>query len=180
MTGMINRTFRFMSVMMFLHLYKGLIRPHLDASPVWGPMLLQDMRSIESVQRVATKMITEIRDWVYSQRLIHLNLPTLEFRRLRYNMIQIYKYLNNYSKTSYKILHLATNQHYCTRGHRFKLLKRRFNLRLRSNSFAFRSIDFWNGLPAYVVESEDLISFKANLHVAWNNHSMKYKPTFYA
>ena len=49
---------------------------------------------LESVQRRATKMIHETKNLSYPERLKAVNLPTLAFRRLRGDMIQVYKYLN--------------------------------------------------------------------------------------
>jgi hypothetical protein len=53
--------------------------------------------------------------------------------------------------------------HNNTRGHRFKLVKRKFTTDLSKFSFFNRVVDPWNALPAYVVESESLSAFKCNL-----------------
>ncbi|KAF2359635.1 hypothetical protein FHG87_009610 [Trinorchestia longiramus] len=45
-------------------------------------------------QRRATKMIPELRSFSYERRLQHLELISLEQRRLRGKLIKTYKYLN--------------------------------------------------------------------------------------
>ena len=44
---------------------------------------MKDMTQIENVQRRATKMIPEMKNLTYWQRLRKLNLPTVEYRRQR-------------------------------------------------------------------------------------------------
>ena len=53
----INRSFASTDKTMFLHLYKSLVRPHLEyASPVRYPFLKKHQTAIENVQRRATKL----------------------------------------------------------------------------------------------------------------------------
>ena len=51
--------------------------------------------AIEDVQRRATKLILEIIKICYLERLKKLNLPTLAYRRIRGQMIEVYKIINN-------------------------------------------------------------------------------------
>ena len=51
-------------------LYKSLVRPHLEyAVQFWSPHLCRDIDKIERVQRKVSKMIPEIRNHCYQQRL---------------------------------------------------------------------------------------------------------------
>jgi ribonuclease P/MRP protein subunit RPP40 len=54
-------------------------------------MSKSDIKIIESVQRRSTGMVLETRYLEYPERLKELNLATLELRRIRGNLIQIYK-----------------------------------------------------------------------------------------
>ena len=48
---------------------------------------------IERVQRRATKLIEGLRDVSYSERLSHTGLISMEKRRVRDNLIQVFKML---------------------------------------------------------------------------------------
>ena len=53
----------------------------------------------ERVQRRATKLVTYIKDMPYSGRLRALSLITLKTRRVRDDLIQTYKIINNVDHT---------------------------------------------------------------------------------
>ena len=54
-----------------------------------------------------------------------------------------------------------------TRGHSLKLVKQRARFSLRQNVFSQRVINDWNALPAYVVDSPTLNTFKSRLDKNW-------------
>ena len=59
--GLINRTFQYREPEMIIKLYKSLVRPQLECgNAIWGPYYTIDQKSIESIQRRATKMIPHI------------------------------------------------------------------------------------------------------------------------
>ena len=69
-----------------------MVRPHLEyASCVWCPHLKKDKDLIEQVQRRATRFVPETKGLSYNNRLIELQLPTLNFRRQRTDIIQTFK-----------------------------------------------------------------------------------------
>ena len=61
---------------------------------VWSPFRKKDIVTIENVERRATKMIPELKELSYKERLKKLYLPTLVYRRNRGDMIEVYKILN--------------------------------------------------------------------------------------
>ena len=76
-------------------LYKAMVRPHLEYDNViWGPYYQADIKSLESIQRRATKLITALKDNAYKERLIELKLPSLVYRRRRGDMMQMFKIMN--------------------------------------------------------------------------------------
>ena len=84
-----------------LPLYKSLVRPHLEyAVQFWSPDLRRDIDKLERVQRKATKMIPEIRNPSHQQRLKELELISLVQRRLRGQLIEVFKYLNRFNNIS--------------------------------------------------------------------------------
>ena len=76
-----------------LPLYKTLVWPHLEyAVQFWAPVLRRDVLELERVHRMAAKLIMGLEDLSNWKRLQALNLFSLEKRRLRGDMISMYKY----------------------------------------------------------------------------------------
>ena len=92
--GLIRRAYTYLDEENFLLLYKALVRPHIEyANQVWAPHLKKHIVEIENVQRRAAKLIPGFKNLTYEERLKRLNLPTLAYRRLRGDMIELYKIL---------------------------------------------------------------------------------------
>ena len=93
--GLIFRTFTFMDREMFINLFKSLVRPHLEyATTIWAPIYKKDAIQIENVQRRATRLVSDLKNLSYTERLKTLGLQSLIYRRDRADMIQVYKILN--------------------------------------------------------------------------------------
>ena len=106
-------------------------------------------------------MIVECRGMSYEERLDELDLMSLEKRRVRGDLIEVYKIINNLDKIEFSKFFVMSNS--ITRGHKYKLSKNRNSLEVRQNFFSQRVVDVWNHLPAKVVESESLNVFKSRL-----------------
>ena len=76
-----------------------MVRPHLEyANSIWGPFYQGDIKKAEAIQHRATKLIPELKDIAYEDRLSTLQLPSLNYRRKRGDMIQMYKIVNNMAR----------------------------------------------------------------------------------
>ena len=121
--GIIKRNFQYLSDECFVTLYKSVVRPHLEyAQGVWSPHRIgQTKKNIEKVQMRATKMVSRLKVLPYNERLRELNLPTLRYRRLRGDMIELYKMIMGiYNKEiSLGIKYNTSN----LRGNRYKLFQ---------------------------------------------------------
>ena len=94
--GIVFRTFTYMHKEMFLNLYKSIVRPHLEyAVMVCTPLFKKDMIAIENVQRRATKLVSSIINLTYQGRLKCLGLPSLEYKRKRADLIEVFKIMND-------------------------------------------------------------------------------------
>ena len=174
--GIIRRTFQNLEPDVFLPLYKSLVRSHLEyGHAIWNPYLLKHIRHIEKVQRYATRCINGFKHLSYPERLSKLKLPTLRFRRLRGDVIEVYKLLNGLYDEDVKLnLQPALRR---TRGHDYKLYKGQTpNTELRRHFFSNRIVDVWNGLPEQVVMAVSLNSFKNQLDKYWKDHPLLYDP----
>jgi len=81
---------------MFVTLYKSLVRPIIEyGNTIWGPHFTVEQQNIEKVQHRATRILTNLHGNSYSDRLQILGLPTLKYRRLRRDMILLYRLVNN-------------------------------------------------------------------------------------
>ncbi|CAG2250997.1 unnamed protein product [Mytilus edulis] len=173
--ALIRISFDYLEKDMFIILYKSIIRPLLEYSTtVWSPYLKKDIRRIEKIQRRATKLVPSIKMLSYVERLRALGLPTLEYRRDRYDMIQVYKALHGIDDIKWQnMFELSTNS---TRGHPWKLSKKRCNSTQRLHSFSQRIIDQWNSLSTVTVCAESVNIFKNHINDEhWNGK--KLNPT---
>ena len=158
--GMIKRNITCKNKNIVTRLYKALVRPKLEfCIQAWRPYLKKDIDKIERVQHRATKMIEECRGLGYEDRLKVTGLTTLEDRRVRGDMIEVFKMLKGISKVdSSRWFSLAENSR--TRGHSYKLVKCRSRLDVRKNFFGQRVVNTWNSLPEAVVAADSVNSFK--------------------
>lgn len=175
--GIINRTFKYMDKDMFLTLYKSLVRPHLEyGSTVWAVINKKEAILIENVQRRATRLIREIQHLSYGDRLKYLGLPSLQYRRLRADMVETYKIFNDIDKVDKSIFPVRESR---TRGHKHKIFKKHSRTNRRKYSFSQRVVDHWNALPTDIVEAKSVNIFKSVLNAHWKNFPIKFVPDFY-
>ena len=170
---LIKNCFKYLDAPMFKMLYKSLIRPHLEyATPIWSPITKSEKIRIEGVQRRATKLVPELSNLPYKERLQHLKLPSLEYRRTRADILLLYNYINNNviinTDTRCKICRTSTNMlspiTSGTRGHpfRFKILR---HPNIRNRFFTTRTLPIWNNLKEETVMASTLNGFKNKLSV---------------
>ena len=93
MFGVLKNTFVSRDVEIWKRLYTSLIRPHLEfAVPVWNPQLKKDINLLEKVQRRVTKWPHSLRGLGYKSRCDKLGLTSLQTRRTRGDLIQMFKF----------------------------------------------------------------------------------------
>ena len=101
--------------------------------------------ALENVQRRTTKQINGMSDMSYPDRLRKLKLPTLAYRRIRGDMIEIYKLLHGkYDSNTSNIINLYKDHNKLnerTRGHMWKICHERSRLNLRKESFPNRAVN---------------------------------------
>ena len=116
-------------------------------------------------------MVSSLRMLSYENRLKKLNLPTLSFRRLRGDMIEVYKIITGKNEKNCQ-LELKMNKKVNTRGNQYKLYQSHSRLDIRKYFFTNRVVAIWNSLPDYVVMVESTVLFKKRLDKFWSNQAM--------
>ena len=161
LVGIMKRTYKYLDKESFLLLYKSLIRPHLEyANVIWSPIFKYQSITIERVQRRATKILAETKGMSYEQRLKYLQLPSLKYRRLRGDMIQMFKIIkeiddvdpdNFFEKSSFEK----------TRNSAEKVSLRFTKSNIKKHCFSVRAAQNWNTkLTPLTKLTDDLNTFK--------------------
>ena len=140
------------------------VRPLLEyCSSVWSPFTATNISKIEAVQRSFTRNITGLSSCCYNDRLYNLHLELLEIRRLKCDLVTVYKLIHGYlgvcSDVFFEIF-IDSN----TRGHQYKIRKQYCSVNAFKYNFPNRCIDAWNSLPATVVNAATLHDFKRKLN----------------
>lgn len=156
MLGLVNRTILHKDKGIMVALYKSLVRPIMEyCSPAWSPHYVKDKQLIERIQHRFTRMIPGMKDVPYEERLRRLHLWSLEERRNRADVIEVFKMFKGYSDISpLQFFEMAPAVN--TRGHSMKLQKKYSNLDLRKYFFSERVVRYWNGLSQECVSAESI------------------------
>ena len=161
MVSNIRTTFSHLSEPLVIKIIETIVRPKLEyAQVVWAPHLKKHIRKIERVQRAATKLVPNLQDKDYQERLQALKLPSLEERRKRGDMIQLFKCVNQIDKIDRED-YIEMDLNGRTRGgHELKLRLPGSVTDVKKYSFPARAIHDWNKLPREVVRAGSIQNFK--------------------
>ena len=145
-----------------LFLFLTYIRPILEyVTPIWSPYLINEIDRVESVQRRFTKFLSGYYDLSYVERLNRLKIKSLEERRINFDLILVYKIVNNLICLDRReFFEFAST---VTRGHNLKININYCRTNIKKFAFPNRIINCWNSLPEDVVNSPSLNSFKRKI-----------------
>ena len=173
--GLIRRSFTFLDSDSFKKLFKAMVRPHIEFSnTVWHPRTKKLKDQIENIQRRGSKCINNLAHLSYEERLKHLNLPCLCYRKIRGDLIEAYKMTHNaYDDALPMPLSMAPAHYRTTRG-KFKMVKTHNKHRVTRQFFKNRIINFWNKLPDDVKDSPTINTFKNRLDSYLDKYNIRY------
>ena len=110
-------------------------------------------------------MIPGLENLEYEDRLKRLGLESLEDRRIRGDLIQLYKYVKGFDKTDIQNWIVMDNQEMTRRAHDYKLRFLACDSDLKRTAFPNRVIQKWNRLPERVVCANTISKFKEEYDV---------------
>ena len=122
---------------------------------------MKHLNLIERVQKRAKKLVNGYASMDYDERLKNLGLTTLRFRRLRGDLIEMYKHFNTHDKEAQT-------------GPSFKPRERPSRQHKHQVILPAAERKAWNCLPRDVVEAENVNCFKNALDNHLKDHPMKY------
>jgi len=101
------------------------------------------------LQHRATTLVSGLEKLTYEERLDLLGLTTLEERRLRRDMIEVFKILKGfYVMSSSTFFTLSSSG---LRRHSLKLFKNQYSSNIGKFSFSNRVVEHWNTVTEHVV-----------------------------
>ena len=158
----IRRNFSYIDKRAFCVLYNQRIRPHLDyGMTVCPPETAAEANLLERVQAKATALVHGMKGLNAEERRKKLGLMTLEQRRERGDLIEVYKILKGLTRIDparfWEVRGDARNgarlvKEFATNGKR-----------QRKNFFSYRVIQRWNLLPSKIKTAPSLETFKNRL-----------------
>ena len=149
---------------LLLRAFCTFVRPLLEfSSIIWSPYYKKNINKLESVQRSFTKAIDKLHSCSYKERLLNLNLVSLQHRRLISDLLMCYKILHGLVDIDAPCF--FTRAH-CTstRGNSLKLAKIPVVSERDKNFYCNRIVNIWNNLPDHVVTSSSIAGFKRSIY----------------
>ena len=93
-------------------------------------------------------------------------MMSLRARRVLLDMIEVFRIVKGIDNIDYtQFFTLNTNP---TRNNGYKLDVKQFNTNIMGNFFSRRTVKYWNKLPAEVVSTENVQTFKNRLKKIFN------------
>ena len=155
---MVRRNITYKEKRLIIPLYKAIVRPHFEyCIETWRPYRKKDIDTLERIQRRATKIISQLSDLSYEERLKECGLTTVETRRLRGVQTEVCKILNGYENIDRNIF-FSLKKDNRTRLHEVTLVKNQCRLDIRK--YLFYTISEWNKLSTDCVTASSLNMFK--------------------
>ncbi len=155
----IRVAFKFLNEEMVKIFITQFLRPSLEyAAVVWNPHMIKHITKLEKIQRVITRWVPGLKNLQYEDRLRHLGIPSLAQRRERGDMIALFRCVHgmDYIDQTNFVLPAVGR----TRGHDYKLLRRRARKDVRKFGFPDRLVEKWNKLPNDLVCAQSIQAFK--------------------
>ena len=160
-SGLIRRNIAYGDKRLIIPQYVSLVRPHLEyCIQAWRPHMIKYIDKLERVKRRATRLISEISQFSYEERLPQCRLTILETRRIRGDQIEVFKIMHGYEVLNKYICFFRIKNDSRTRGHGLSIIKSHSRLDIRKYTFSQRVVNYWNKLPEECINAHSVNMFK--------------------
>ncbi len=139
--------------------------PGEDTSEGWPHA---ESQVLESVQKLAVKLVKGLRHVSYEAALQRLQLFSLIRRRIRGDLICMYKIMHGLLDFLCDAV-FADPTRIGLRGHTLKIYQQRCKTRRRQHAFSLRVVPYWNKLPEDIVTATSVETFKFQLDGQWQS-----------
>jgi hypothetical protein len=150
-----------------LVLFNSLVRSKLEyCNVIWNPYLIKDIVKIESIQRSYTNKIFGMDKYNYWERLEKLNIMSLQRRRERNLILNIWKIKNEFNPNDINLT-FKENKRFGAIKANLKPLPKLLTgkaLTLYEESFQINAAKLWNILPGELTKISSLAIFKTKLN----------------
>ena len=149
-------------------LYCSLVLPQLEyCCFLWSPYTIKHRALIESIQRRATKFILNYppSEVSYLDRLVHLRMLPLEYRRELRDLLLLYKFKNGMMFINSNDYFIPKTSYYRTRNsdiNNLSSLATHKQTYFQSSYFP-RAVRIWNDLPSSFKDCPSILSFKKKI-----------------
>ena len=162
--GQMSRSFTYRDKHVWINLYKSYVRPHLEyCIQAWCPWTQKDKEILENVQKRVIRMTSGLSSSTYEEKLKEVGLTTLEERRERGDMIEVWKILHNKEDvdpaTWFKLASEHSEQETRMSSDPWNVKIPTSKTEARKHFFSVRTPAKWNNLPREIKSAEMLISF---------------------
>jgi hypothetical protein len=163
-TNLLFRSFISGNVSILTRAFLTYVRPLVEyCSYIWSPHQIAYIDKIERVQRYFSRRALNRIGLPYTERLLLLNLESLEIRRIKSDLKMCYKIVNGLCDLEVTKFFSFAPISSVTRGHNKKLTKPVCHTNGQLNFFSNRVVNYWNSLPPDIVNAKTLGSFSDKL-----------------
>ena len=153
----ILRSFLYRDKYTFKNLYTTYVRPHLEfASIAWTPWMAKDIELLESIQEKFARNVSGLKGTTYLEKLIELDLMTLEDRRGYIDLVETYRIIYSITCKDPTAFFTFTGSRSgrTTRLTEYprNIIPKRSNLDIHKYFFTQRVAPKWNNLPTDIRE----------------------------
>ena len=163
--GQLYRAVTYRDKVTFKNLYCTYVRPHLEyAVQAWSPWTNEDINLLEQVQRRMVRSISGLKGVTYEDKLTEIGLTTLEARRRRGDLIEVYKIMTKKEcvdpKTWFDLMFEMGNSSTRNAMGHLNIKRRAVRLDCRRYFFSVRVWQHWNELDDVIKQAETTNEFK--------------------